>query len=82
MQTRTIYDSKGVWLVNTGAFPFVDPETGARFEPRVPTKAQKTDWVKSQPVMTDWVDPDEATQPDKDVEVGKTDTTKTETSKS
>lgn len=56
---QIIHDSKGQWLVNKANFGFVDPMSGARFDPHVPTKAQKTEWVKSQPFMSDWVDMNE-----------------------
>jgi hypothetical protein len=63
MQTRKIFDAKGVWLVNLAKFPFVDPENGCRFDPHVPTQALETAWVKSQEsVIKPWVDPAEAAE--------------------
>ena len=44
-----IFDINGKWLINSGAFPFVDPTNGCRFEPNVPTQAPVTDWTKAQP---------------------------------
>lgn len=57
MNLRNIHDTSGVWLVNKASFPFVDPETGARFEPGVPTQAVKSSWVKSQKVIEDFEEP-------------------------
>jgi hypothetical protein len=60
MQTRIVHDSKGQWLVNLAKFPFVDPDSGCRFDPHVPTQAKVTAWVKSQEaVIQPWVDPAE-----------------------
>ncbi len=75
METRKIFDSKGVWLINKGAYPFVDPTTNCRFDPRVPTQAPRTEWVKSQPTLSVWVDPDEPAKPEpKKPESGKSET--------
>ncbi len=44
-------DQDGVWVRNPNAFPFVDPETGTRFEPGgavVCIKAPKGSWIESQ----------------------------------
>jgi hypothetical protein len=61
MQTRIVHDNKGQWLVNLAKFPFVDPDSGCRFDPHVPTQAKVTAWVKSQEVVIKpWVDPAEA----------------------
>lgn len=63
MQTRIVHDTKGEWLVNLARFSFVDPESGCRFDPNVPTQAKVTDWVKAQDaVIKPWVDPAEANQ--------------------
>lgn len=62
MNLRNIHNSDGVWLVNKASFPFVDPETGARFEPGVPTQALKSAWVKSQKVIEDFVEPKKETE--------------------
>jgi len=59
MEQQKIHDKTGTWLINTAVFAFVDPESGCRFEPRVPTKAKETEWVKGQVVIQKWVDPDE-----------------------
>ena len=60
MQTRIVHDSKGEWLVNLAKFSFVDPESGCRFDPNVPTKAKVTDWIKAQDaIIKPWVDPAE-----------------------
>ena len=61
MEMRKIFDTKGVWLVNLAKFTFVDPESGCRFDPHVPTQAPETAWVKAQEaVIKPWVDPAEA----------------------
>jgi hypothetical protein len=61
MEMRKIFDTKGVWLVNLAKFTFVDPESGCRFDPHVPTQAPETAWVKVQEaVIKPWVDPAEA----------------------
>ncbi len=61
MEMRKIFDPKGVWLVNLAKFTFVDPESGCRFDPHVPTQAPETAWVKAQEaVIKPWVDPAEA----------------------
>ena len=61
MQTRIVHDNQGQWLVNLAKFPFVDPDSGCRFDPHVPTQAKVTAWVKSQEaVIKPWVDPAEA----------------------
>ena len=57
MEIRKIFDVSGVWLVNKAKFAFVDPTTGARFEPEVPTQAVQTEWVKGQPTISLWEDP-------------------------
>ena len=60
MQVRKVQDPKGVWLVNVGAFTFVDPTNGTRFDPQIPTQASLTDWVKTQDaIIKPWVDPAE-----------------------
>lgn len=59
METRKIYDADGTWWINTSAFPFVDPTSGCRFEPQVPTRAKVTDWMKTQPVIQVFTDPNE-----------------------
>lgn len=55
METRKIHDNSGEWLVNTCQYTFVDPTTGCRFEPGVPTKALRSDWVKGQGVIKPFV---------------------------
>jgi hypothetical protein len=61
MQTRIVHDDKGQWLVNLAKFPFVDPDSGCRFDPHVPTQAKVTAWVELQAaVIKPWVDPAEA----------------------
>jgi hypothetical protein len=61
MQTRIVHDNQGQWLVNLAKFPFVDPDSGCRFDPHVPTQAKVTAWVKLQEaVIKPWVDPAEA----------------------
>ena len=63
MEMRKIFDTKGVWLVNLAKFSFVDPESGCRFDPHVPTQAPETAWVLAQSaVIKPWVDPAEAAE--------------------
>ena len=58
MAIQNILDKDGSWFVNKGSFPFIDPTNGNRFEPETPTKAAATIWVKSQPALVAWVDPE------------------------
>ena len=58
MAIQNILDKDGSWFVNKGSFPFIDPTNGNRFEPETPTKAAVTIWVKSQPALVAWVDPE------------------------
>lgn len=46
-----IHDAQGDWYQNKGRFAFVDPISGARFEPGALTKAKTTTWVEGQPVL-------------------------------
>ena len=39
------------WFVNTGNYPFMDYETGVRFEPRTPVRTKLTSWMESQPTI-------------------------------
>lgn len=58
MQVQKILNSSGEWFINVAQFGFVDPTNGNRFDPQVPTKADATDWVKSQEaVIKPWTDP-------------------------
>lgn len=52
-----IADQKGVWLISRAQFRFVDGENGTVFEPHVPTKALRTQWVKDQAVIVRCIDP-------------------------
>lgn len=52
-----------VWLINNAQFPFVDPETGTRFEPATPIKAELTDFVKMQPTIIRCANPDDDLSP-------------------
>lgn len=61
MQIQKIYDSNGKWYVNKGSFDFVDPTTGNRFSPGIPTQAVETEWIKGQPVL----EPQQAEKPAK-----------------
>lgn len=64
MQTLKVLDPKGVWLINTGGFSFVDPTTGHRFDPQIPTQATKSAWVDLQSsVIKDWELPKDAEIP-------------------
>lgn len=50
MREIKVVDLDGLWVVNPHAYPFVDPETGVRFEPGIPTKvayASKS-WIAGQ----------------------------------
>ncbi len=51
-----IVHSDGTWLVNTGGFPFWDPENQVRFEPGQPTKARVSAWLSQQPVISEVTD--------------------------
>lgn len=58
MQVQKILNTSGEWFINIASFGFVDPTNGNRFDPQIPTKADATDWVKSQDaVIKPWVDP-------------------------
>lgn len=46
-----------IWLINTSQFPMLDYETGTRFEPGTPIKAELTDFVKIQPTIIRCADP-------------------------
>lgn len=50
MSEIKVVDLEGRWVVNPHAYPFPDPETGVRFEPKVPTKVKvdKGSWVAGQ----------------------------------
>lgn len=52
-----IADQKGVWLISRAQFRFVDGENGTVFDPHVPTKALRTQWVKDQAVIVRCADP-------------------------
>ena len=56
-QTLKVYDTSGEWFTNTANFPFTDPETGARFEPGIPTQAKRTKWVEMQDCIKDYKAP-------------------------
>lgn len=45
MSDIKIADPKGQWYLNTALFRMYDPESNTYFEPGVPTKATKTDWL-------------------------------------
>ena len=47
------------WFLNTAQFPFVDPTSGVRFEPRIPVRTLLTDWMKSQPTIEAYKFPEE-----------------------
>lgn len=51
MEKQAIVDESGKWVTNKGAFPFTDPGTGVKYEPRQPTKVKVTEWVMHQPVL-------------------------------
>lgn len=52
-----VVDPKGKWYKNTGAYTFVDPESGTRFESGEVVKATATAWIKGQPVLQEVADP-------------------------
>lgn len=58
MEMRKVFDSKGSWFVSQAQFPFVDPTNGCRFEPGVPTQTTQTEWMKDQPMIKVWKDPE------------------------
>lgn len=53
-QTLKVYDTEGEWFVSEAKFPCTDPETGARFEPGVPTQAKRSAWIGTQPALKDY----------------------------
>lgn len=55
MTTQVIVDTKGKFYVNTGAYAFVDPTQGQRFEPGVHVQIVQTAWMKEQPVLKEVV---------------------------
>jgi hypothetical protein len=52
-----IIDRDGEWFVHRGLFRFVDPTNGNFFEPGLPTKVIKTDWMASQELIVPCPDP-------------------------
>lgn len=50
MSEIKVVDLDGQWVVNPHRFQFVDPETGTRFSPGVPTKISygKDSWIAGQ----------------------------------
>lgn len=46
-----IVDADGDWYINKGAFPFVDPTTGTRFEPNIRVQIKTNPWIAGQPVL-------------------------------
>lgn len=48
---QVIIDADGDFYVNKGAFPFLDPTNGVRFEPGQPVKVKPTTWLANQPVI-------------------------------
>lgn len=59
METRKIHDINGTWWINTAQFPFVDPTSNCRFDPQTPTQTKETAWMKGQPMIKPFVDPNE-----------------------
>lgn len=51
MTQQVVVDEKADFWVNTAVFPFIDPETGVRFEPGVQVKVKQSDWMKGQPTI-------------------------------
>jgi len=51
MERQLVIDEDGVWITNSGMFPFTDPTTMVRYEPGTRVKACPTDWVMAQAVM-------------------------------
>lgn len=62
METPVIQDDsvEATWFVNTGNYPFMDHESGVRFEPRTPVRTKLTEWMKHQPTITAYVFPQES----------------------
>lgn len=57
-----IVDPKGTWYLNTAQYRMVDPVSMTVFEPGEATKATATDWLGTQPCMTQVPDPTAPTQ--------------------
>lgn len=51
MERQAIVDEDGVWVTNSGSFPFTDPSTKVRYEPGTRTKAHPTEWMLHQKVL-------------------------------
>lgn len=51
MERQAVINEDGTWVTNTAQFPFIDPQSGVRFEPGVRTKVKITEWVTRQTVM-------------------------------
>jgi len=54
MSTLKVLDTKGSWFISSASFPIVDPESGQRYEPGVPTQGTATKWVEGQPTIQPW----------------------------
>jgi len=52
-----IASNSGKWFMNHAMFPMIDAESGTRFEPGEPTKAQDTAWIAGQPTIKPCADP-------------------------
>lgn len=63
-----VIDKDGDWFVNRGLFRFVDGDSGAIYEPGVPTKVKDTAWRKAREDMVVAVE-DPFGDPPKKVEV-------------
>ena len=69
---QLIVDKDGLWYVNEGAFPFIDPTNNVRFEPQVWVKVKTTPWIKSQfEVIKERPDPNADAKPAEPVKVTK-----------
>lgn len=66
MEIQKVFESDGTWWTNTCQFPMVDPTSGCRFEPNVPTQAKQTEWMKGQVVIQPYKAV-KAAEPDKTV---------------
>ena len=79
MESPIVQDNstEASWFVNTGNFPFMDHETGVRFEPRTPVRTKLTPWMEGQPTIVayefpvDPVDPEAEAKAKADAEAAK-----------
>lgn len=53
MEQAIIQDDspEATWFINIGNYPFMDHDTGVRFEPRTPVRTKLTPWMEGQPTI-------------------------------